>query len=577
MGSKEKIIRIIGRTRVSTKEQSKTQHGSLEAQESTQLRWAEMWTEETGIKHEIIRFIREVKSGRKGKSHLRSADDEIIYAFQHDLCDGVSVESVARLGRYQKKNIELMEAAAKYGKHVFIDGKRYNHLNKGDRIKFGIENLMAEEESNDTSDRVTKKQREAMINFGKDTSTVPIKGLDAHPTKVGIYTPNWQELKEDTEIFNKFCELKSYKLLKDFCLSKGYRTKERWTKESTDKEGNRIPPKRVGGELYDEKRLRVLLTSPKLRGFNAFIDKMDQFPKLQDKDARVVWEYAHHREHGDLIDPTLIRKVDEVLASFDHHKPKTSKYGHVYLLTGVLRDHQGNPFYGSNGNGGRNTYYYNRTDEKSARKNIKKDEIESIVCNRVKQYLCESGTLERVMKAALKNRTVGLPLLDEEIPKVEKEIVKIEKVIQRFSETIRDAALHGNQDLASVLTEIVNEKNKAERDLDDLRENLRLLNEKKAQVETNLHHRTLKDYLQTALVKFEKKTDHQKKALIQAIVPEVVIHADNSVELKINPDPNGSVFGQKKSPFGGRHSTGHKIVLSGKWRGGRDSNPRPPA
>jgi hypothetical protein len=129
--------------------------------------------------------------------------------------------------------------------------------------------------------------------------------------------------------------------LKRYCAEKNYRTKERWTHESSDEHGNRIPSQKRGGEPFDEQRLRVLLTSPKIRGFNTFEDTYNQFPKLQDANKIVRWEYAHFREHGHLIDPTLIERVDAVIASFDRHRPKNSKFGHVYLLTGILKDHLG--------------------------------------------------------------------------------------------------------------------------------------------------------------------------------------------------------------------------------------------
>jgi hypothetical protein len=67
------------------------------------------------------------------------------------------------------------------------------------------------------------------------------------------------------------------------------------------------------------------------------------------------------------------------------------------------------------------------------------------------------------------------------------------------------------------------------------------------------------------MVKFDKKTDQQKKAIIQAIIPEVVIHADNKVELRINPDPAGRAIRSQKVPV--CHNE-HGVVLSSKWRGG---------
>jgi len=550
--------------RVSSVNQGKTQHGSLEQQDHRMRRFMLEAKGETGAEYQVTKVIAEKRSGRREKFHLRKGFQETITAIHQHLIDFVVIESVERMGRWAKKNLEVMEAAKDAGVEIwFVDGGKYDYRDKGKRIDFAIKNMLAEEGTHENEERVSKKQREAMLNNGKDTSTSPLLGLDAHPTKVGMYAPNKDELKIGIDIFEKFCDLKSFKFLKSYCADKGYRTKERWTKESTDEFGNRIPPRRIGGEPFDEQRLRILLTSPKLRGHNYFVDEFDQFPKLQGENKLVRWEYAHFREHGHLIPLELTERVDETLKRFERHRPKSSKYGNVYLLSnGVLKDHNGNPFYGSSGKRGQNLYYYNRTTCTEDKKTVKKEEIEAIAINRLKQYFRESGTLEKVVKAALKNRLVGLPLIEEEIPNTQRRVNELERIVSRFSEALQKAALDSDGDLAKVAGTLTAEREKAETELEQCRAQLKALLEKKEQVISKFQNRTVDDYVQRVMEHFDKKDDLQKKAIIQAVIPEIVIHADNSVELRVNPDPSGACT---RPPFG-CHGGGSGVVLSQSWR-----------
>ena len=75
--------------------------------------------------------------------------------------------------------------------------------------------------------------------------------------------------------------------------------------------------------------------------------------------------------------------------------------------------------------------------------------------------------------------------------------------------------------------------------------------------------------------KFEEKNDLLKKAIIQAVIPGLIIHQDNTVELRVNPNPTGAA-NHRSGPFP-RHGGGKDLVLSQSWRSVRDSNPRPSA
>jgi DNA invertase Pin-like site-specific DNA recombinase len=156
-------------------------------------------------------------------------------------------EKVDRLARDMIYNLGLLKKAQEYGVEVFeFESGKIDLRDRGSRLGFNIKNMLSEEYSLDLEEKITKKQREARINNGKDTSTFPALGLDPHPAKRGMYLINKKEQEVVTDIFKKFIELGSIKGLADYCRERGYKTKVRITKEKSDREGNIIPPKKVG-------------------------------------------------------------------------------------------------------------------------------------------------------------------------------------------------------------------------------------------------------------------------------------------------------------------------------------------
>ena len=557
--------------RVSTTEQSNVQHGSLEQQHNRIQRWVEETSESSGCEYNIVKSIEEAKSGSKGKFHLRDDFHQLLRVIRKRDIDFVVFESVSRMGRYGKANVEITEACDENGVELwFVDGGKYNHLDKGDRIKFGINNMMAEEESHDNSERVTKKQKEAMVNNGKDTSTIPVLGLDPHPTKVGMYIPNREELQAVGDIMEKFCQYRSLKQTVTYCSDKRYKTKVRLTKASTDKKGNIVASQEIGGEGFDEQRLRVMLVNPKYRGFNKFIDRFNQFPKLQDENKVVRWSYAHHREHGLLISEELLQRVDETLKLFEIHKPRSSKYGTVYLLSGgMLKDHLGNAFHGSSAKGGSHNYYYNKSQDPSFSKSLKKQEIEEIVITRLKMYLSTNDQLKKVIDTTLKNNHLVGSGIQSEIMKLQKKTKELEVVIEGFSDSLRKVVLDRSADIVTVCRILEQEKQKAMAELTEVTTCFMELNTKKNFAEDYIKKASINEFIQKTMKAFDKMPEIEKKAYIRAVIKEVIIHEDNSVELRLNPNP--------WNPDEDRHGGGQKVVMGEKWRERGDSNPRPSA
>ena len=182
----------------------------------------------------------------------------------------------------------------------FIDDGKFNYRDRGKRLSFNVKNIFAEDYSLELEEKITKKQREAMVNNGKDTSTWPVLGLDAHPTKVGFYVLNKKEQKTVIDIFSKFVELHELYATVQYCNEKKYRTKEYWIKEKIDKHGNRIPAEKAGDEpfcslVFLSIPMGCVLWVPQARAISTVTTKTagaDGGPKSASRKTRSRMRYA---------------------------------------------------------------------------------------------------------------------------------------------------------------------------------------------------------------------------------------------------------------------------------------------
>ena len=543
--------------RVSTKTQGRVQAGSLEQQGHIITRWIDSIHKQTGIKYIIDEVIEEDISGRGeslGKRHGLAKLEKDMLAGRVDF---VVFEKLDRLSRDQIHNLRFMEIANKNKIEVYeVDSGKIDFKDRGSRIGFNIKNMFAAEYSCELEEKGTKKLRERRINNGKDSSTKSIFALDPHPTKTCIYNINIKEQKQLIDMFEQaLCFGGANIKLKQYCDQKNYLTKKYETKEKIDKDGNRIPPVKMGGEKFSTQQLAYVLKNPKYRGFDYFTDDWNQFPNQQDEKMLVRYNYAH----GEVVPLELFNSVQELLKENTKKKIKTGKV--VFLLQGVLETPDGTLFQADPAKSGKNPYYRNIKHKIY----IAKDEIEKTVADRVRQYLSESGLLQEIIEKTFKHRLLGLPLLEENISMLNGKIKKITQFGDSFSETIRDTALRNPENLGKVIEILNEERTKAGKELEELRKQLREECEKKRIVTTEFKEKTIGDYVEKVLDGFDDKSDEKKKMIIQTLVPRVIVHSKSNIEMRV-------CFGLPHY-----HSGGNQVRVASKWREQRDSNPWPSA
>ncbi len=525
-------------TRVSTVERGRTQHGSLKAQDIMIRRWEKAILDETGTRYKIIRMIEEKASAKSENTHRRHDMLRLVQLIELGTIDFIVVEKLDRLSRDEIFNLELMKKIIDYNVELFfIEGGKMDFRNQGDRWRYKLDNIRAGEYSADLSEKVLRKGRVAMVEAGKDPSPSPILGLNKHPEFAGKYEVDRDELKIAVDIMEKFRELGGSRegTLK-YCHDKGekYLTKKWWTEKKVDDKGKIIMPRLKGGKPFTWSTLMSLLTNPKYRGFNSFYDSFSQYVDRQDKQGFVTWEYHHHRVHGDIINPELLKCVDEMAKKADH-KSRESEF----LLSSILRAPTGSRYGGEFTT--KKAYYHNR----KLGKRFGSQHLHALVMNRLKQYLDESGLLERLIARMSEHKDFGLPKIRSQKDWIESEIRKLDQASHNFGEAIRNAAIAGDKNLADVVKTLLEQKEKTQGEIEQLKSDLLTVCEEEDRFKECFRGDQLKDYLRLVVANFNSLHHLEQKRVVRAIIPQGIIHvgeSETTLELYVNLDPKIAPF-----------------------------------
>ena len=155
---------------------------------------------------------------------------------------------------------------------------------------------------------------------------------------------------------------------------------------------------------------------------------------------------------------------------------------------------------------------------------------------------------------------------DADAAKLRGRIRHLETLVERFSAGLRNAAAAGAANLVEVCAALLEEKKKVVGESATEQARLEALLARRDRLASDLQGRSLEEYLAKAMTKFDENSDLQKKRIVQAIVPEVIVNSEDELTLMVNPDPLDCHI-----------QGGNKFALRGKWRQRRDLNPRPPA
>lgn len=582
--------------RVSTPDQRNVLHGSVEQQLNRIKRWQAEQSAKTGIKHRITRYIDEDISGRVESLHKRSEFHDLMRAIKNQLIDFVVIEKLDRLHRNQVESRKFIDLCDANGvKFYRLDGGLVDLKDRSSRTSVFIESWIAEEYSLDLVEKITKKGREARVNNGKDNNSLPILGLDEHPTEACFYIINKEEQKIVTDIFRHFCACGDLQQTVNYCEKKGYRTKQRYTRPKVE-EGKKVPAKLVGGMPFDRKSLRALLVNRKIAGFGYFKDDWNQFPQLQDENGMVMWKFRH----GPVVSPNLFETAQEILRHNAKYNHRIYQDQRTYFLSGILFDRDGNKLRGESAKKKSNIYYINP----AKKYRIQADKIEKTVVSFVSSLLEKNGILDKAITNFFHGKNSGLEKLETEISQNSSEIKQCERLLDVLASKGRDRILANPEQMEELLLEGIELRKQTQARLDELHDESRALNLQKEQLYKFKDKTSVQSHIKKALKLFETSSSKRKQRLIQLMVPKLVLdEKQDQLFLFINPflenscknsiekiDDFEAILPQSliqsenerfvqvpESSVEILSQRGKNVRVAEEWRGGRDSNPRPPA
>jgi hypothetical protein len=244
----------------------------------------------------------------------------------------------------------------------------------------------------------------------------------------------------------------------------------------------------------------------------------------------VSWTYDHEA----LIEAASAAQIDEVVASFQHRNPKRSKYND-FLLTGILEAADGSRFHGEPAKSGANNYYVNKTLKMRCRC----QRFDDAVVARLRQYLDEAGTLQRVFERTLAGGQTGESPVRAERSRLQARVRELTGVVEGFSRGLRELALAGagGRQLAEATQSLLEERKRAEAERQDCEDRLSALAANERQLTANLQGQTLRVFLKKMFERLDSLPAGEKKRVVQAIVHKVIVHNKDRIEIQVFVDP----------------------------------------
>ena len=555
--------------RVSSLGQSEVQHGSLEQQRNAIIKKIQETSQRTGKNYHIIEFIEEDSGVSAKVQNTKNRKDlkRIEELIRSGTAKALFTDRSDRLSRDLEYNIRfsrmMVECEAEYFE---VESGKIDFKQQDQFFGYVYRSFNAEAYSVNLSRNVRTQGRRARVNNGKDTNTTTVFGIDAHPTLVCQYVINTKETEQLNMLGWHLIKTRDAVATARYGNELGIRTKVRWIKEQINKDGVRIPPRKVGGELLTGKKLMKMLTSPKVWGHHHFKDDLNQFPEKQNSDGYVRFDYAH----GPVLELELIEELKKLQKENKNHNPS---FNDDFLLSGFLETENGELYRGDSttkikkrGNI-KYTYYVARTKLSQIRR-LNAKALENDLLERLKEFLLGSDAFIRLIISGKVEQDKLTQKYDTDIGELKNQAQGLQLELDQFSVKIRKLVLSDSDDFQDALLILKEEKSKVECELNMLKESIDKLQGERSKSVTQSCDKEFFQKFKAFFSEFERLSNSDKKMLLKAFMPKIIVHVDFRIEIKVNP-----AFYEM---FENTGMESEKIVRANKrWLGRRDSNSRP--
>lgn len=564
--TKENVASLAG-CRVSSKEQGTVQHGSLEQQLRSIMTKVVESSRRSEKNYHISEIFEEEESGKWENTKNRKFIQRVEVVVPSGEIGAIFVDRGDRFSRDLEYNIRFARMMIQHKAEYHEVENGWIDFNQQDQFfGFVYRSFNAEAYSTNLSKNVRTQGRRARVNNGKDSSTAPVFGLDAHPTLTCQYVINVAEAALLNKLGWYLVKTRDFKAAAKYGNELGITTKVRWTKEGVNKYGERLPSKKVGGQPLNAKRVSRLFSSPKIRGEGKFLDDLNQFPEKQDADGYVDFKYSHEC----VLDPMLVIELDKL--SYEN-KIGSKTYSGEYLLSGIMYTEDGASYRGESSLKIRKTktvkytYYLAKTEIKSI-KRLNADLLESSILYKLEEYLQGSDAFKKLLVSRKEIHRALIQKYESEIS-TKKQLLETRLAERdKFSSKMRQLVLSESGDLHEMLLIMKDEKSIIENELLTLKDEIILLDRNLSEVCHIMSDKEFLERLRIFFKNFENLSKCDKKILLRAFIQKIVVHSNSQIELRINSFFEGDF---KEELNGGSE----KSRVNLKWLGRWDSNPRP--
>ena len=394
------------------KDGSKRDDASPEAQRSRCCDHVKFLNTKNSGNYSLIEHISD--DGFSGKNTKRPG-----YQRMWDLIASNSINFLVttELSRISRSVLDFLELVAHCEEHkvdIIIIGLDLDTSNAFGRVMVIILVALAQFEREMTSQRVKENALNRLLKDGKINGAAEILGLNRDPSSPGHFLINEEELIKVEKILKLFLQFSSKKKVLIEAQRLGL----------TGKKGRELT-KHVLDSIMDNVKWRY-------RGLwyaNKENAKVDPHSLPENKQYQIV-----ELPHGALIQTELLDQVEHKLKDTYEHRKRSGKHNRVYLLSHILEYEDGTKYKGGPGKSGQYYYYYS----KALGPNVRCEEIDSAVIERLRGYFKENDIFKKILESAAKRKVYELPKIEQNIHKIESELKEIENQNNELRERLRD-------------------------------------------------------------------------------------------------------------------------------------------
>lgn len=512
--SKKNVKRGISYGRVSTFDQafnrdgSRKEDASPEAQRSRCSDHIIFLNSKKGTNYQILDHISD--DGFSGKNTNRPGYQQLWDLITSNTIDFVVTTELSRISRSVLDFLELVSHCEAHQVDLVIIGLDLDTSAPIGRVMVIILVALAQFEREMTSQRVRENALNRLLKDGKINGAAEILGLDRDPENPGHFLVNHEELIKAEKILSLFLRFSS----------KNKVLKEARALGLTGKRGRELTAHMIDTVIDNAKwRYRGLWYANK---------------ENEHKDPEFLPETKRFQivdlPHGLLIEESFLDKVEEKLKNTYEKKKRCGKDGRIYMLSHVLEFEDGSTYYGGPAKDRQYFYYYC----KGKGPNIRCEEIESVVIDRIKCYFRGNKLFQRLVENAVKKRIQELPKLDSQIGHVQKELSVLEEENNDLRSQLRDKAKRSGMGFMRWLE---GEVEKIQKSKEEKERELALLLHARSELIRKSGLERLESTAQEFIARFDSLTGVQKRDYIERMIAKVVIKKDNKIEIHVLWEP----------------------------------------